>query len=129
MGRTVAGGLLALVLGPVIVLAQSADLRSEIRADIQNDPRAAEMSSEEIDALVEAIALEAEQSGAAGDYLEAKSSFQYETLFEPPQEPSKIMQVLVSPLMLAIALLLLILGGVIYYIVRRGRSPAPVDPA
>lgn len=127
MGRTVAGGLLALILAPVIILAQSTDLRAEIRADIEQDPRAREMTEAEIDALVEAIAQEAEQTGVAGDYLEAKNSFQYETLFEPPQEPSKIMQFLFSPIMLAILLLVLILGGVLYYIVRRGRASVPAD--
>ena len=127
MGRAVAGGLLALVLGPAILFAQSADLRSQIRADIMQDPRAAEMSEAEVNALVEAVAIEAEQTGAAGDYLEAKSSFQYETLFEPPQEPSNIMRILLSPIVIATLLLVLILGGVIYYIVRRGKTPVPTD--
>ena len=127
MGRAVVSGLCTLVLAPAILLAQSGDLRAQIRADIMQDPRAAEMSEAEVNALVEAIAIEAEQTGAAGDYLEAKNSFQYETLFEPPQEPSKIMQILLSPIVIATLLLLLILGGVIYYIVRRGKTPVPTD--
>lgn len=124
MGRAVVGGLCALVLTPVLLLAQTDDLRAQIRADILADPRSSQMSEAEIDALVQAIAAEAESTGISEEYMAARNSFEYETLFEPPQEPSKIMQILVSPLSLAVLLLLLVLGAVVYYIVRKGEAPA-----
>lgn len=127
MARAVVAGLSALIFAPVLLLAQSDDVRQQIRADVMADPRSAQMSAAEIDALVEAIAVEAESAGITAEYMEAKNSFDYETLFEPPQEPSKIMQILVSPISFSILLLLLVLGAVVYYIVHKGRVPAAPD--
>ena len=67
MGRAVVGGLCALVLIPAFLLAQSDDLRAQIRADVMADPRSAQMSESEIDALVEAIAVEADNAGITAE--------------------------------------------------------------
>ena len=127
MGRAVVGALSALILAPVVLLAQTDDLRTQIRADVMADPRSSQMSESEIDALVEAIAVEAETAGISEEYLEAKNSFNYETLFEPPQESSQFMQILVSPISLAVLLLMLVLGAVVYYIVRKGKAVTAPD--
>lgn len=111
-------------------LAQAGDqLRAQVRADLMQDPRSAEMTDVEIEAMVDTIVQEAEASGAAADYLESRSTFDYSALFAPPKEPSALMRVLLSPLSLAIALLLLVLFAVMYYIVRRGTLPEEADSA
>lgn len=114
---------------PLLLFAQtdSAALRAQIRADLMQDPRSAEMTQVEFDAMVEGLATEAEESGAAADYLESQSTFDYSSLFTPPEEPSALLQALVSPLSLAVILLLLILVAVTYYIIRRKGTPADVS--
>lgn len=127
MGRAVAFTLPFLIL-PLLAFAQSDAemLRAQIRADLMQDPRSSEMTQVEFDALVEEIATEAESSGAAADYLESQSTFDYSSLFTPPEEPSALLQALVSPLSLAVILLLIVLFAVTYYIIRRKEIPADV---
>ncbi len=58
--------LLAVCIGfvmPMMVLAQSADLRATIRAELMNDPRSAQLSGAELDAMVNALAAEAQEKG------------------------------------------------------------------
>lgn len=122
MGRALIASILVL---PALVFAQSdaETLRAQIRADLVQDPRSSEMTQVEFDAMVEEIATEAENSGVAADYLESESTFDYSSLFTPPEEPSALLQALVSPLSLAVILLLIVLFAVTYYIIRR---PEPV---
>lgn len=127
MGRAVVVGVALLLSTPFALFAETADLRAQIRADIMQDPRSAEMSDAEINTLVEALADEAEETGAAGDYLESHSTFDPSSLFTPPEEPSAVAQFLFSPLTLAIALLLMVLCAVIYYIVWKGKSEGVSD--
>lgn len=124
MGRAVALTLPWLIV-PLLAFAQSdtETLRAQIRADLMQDPRSSEMTSMEFDAMVEEIATEAEESGAAADYLESQSTFDYSSLFTPPEEPSALLQALISPLSLAVILLLIVLFAVTYYIIRRGKTP------
>jgi|GEM_PF-1691824 len=125
MGRALIVGGVALLVLPLLAFAQGEGeaLRAQIRADIIQDPRSAELSPEEVDAMVERLAQEAEASGAAADYLESQSTFDYSVLFSPPEEPSALLQALVSPLSLAVILLLIVLFAVTYYIIRRGKTP------
>ena len=122
MGRALIASVLVL---PALVFAQSdaEALRAQIRADLMQDPRSSEMTSAEFDAMVEEIASEAESSGVAGDYLESGSTFDYSSLFTPPEEPSALLQALVSPLSLAVIFLLVVLFAVAYYIIDRGKTP------
>lgn len=127
MGRGVAVAAFAL-LAPALLVAQSDDdLRAQIRADIMQDPRSAEMTQEEQDALVEALAIEAEETGAANDYVEARSTFDPSSLFEAPAGSSKFVQFLLSPLTLAIVLLVVIVGAVMYFILHRGKGTLVSD--
>lgn len=127
MARAVAASTLLLLLVPAILFAQEDDLRAQIRADIMQDPRSQEMTQEEQDMLVEALAQEAEETGAADDYIEARSSFDPSSLFETPAESSKFMQVLLSPLMFATVLLIIVVGAVMYFILHRGKRKIVSD--
>ena len=95
---------------PLFAFAQEEDtLRAAIRADIMADPRSAEMSPTEMDALVEALASQAESQGVASEYLEAQNSFN--TPFEAPvYEPPPVVPY--DALALAIGALLVVLLGV-----------------
>jgi hypothetical protein len=119
--------LLALLVLPCIAVAQRDDLRAQIRADLTDDPRTAQMSPAELDALVEALAVRADADGTSGEYLESKNTFDPSSLFTPPAEPSRAALVLFSPLMLAIIFLGIVLAAVFYFIIRRGRSSPASD--
>lgn len=127
MARAVAGSALLLVLVPAILFAQEDELRAQIRADIEQDPRSAEMSETEKDQLVEALAQEAEETGVADEYIESHSTFDPSKLFAPPEEPSMVARIIFSPVSLAVLLLLLALGAVIYYIFHRGKAQVMSD--
>ena len=55
--------LSAYIALPVYVFAQSEELRAVIRAEIMKDPRASGISADELERLVDALALEAERGG------------------------------------------------------------------
>ena len=75
MRTLVAGSIVALSI-PLIAFAQTNDaLRAQIRADIQKDPRSAQMSSAEIDALVSALADQAEKEGTSESYMSSQNTF------------------------------------------------------
>lgn len=117
-----------LVLLPFFALAQEEDaLRAAIRADIMADPRSAEMSPTELDALVEALAARAEEEGSAEDYLAAQNSF--EVPFEAPAyEPAA--PVSYDALSLAIGTFFVVLIGVWIFLAiqrKKHRSGASSD--
>lgn len=114
----VAFGMIILVL-PLFASAQESEdaLHAAIRADITADPRSAEMSPTELDALVDALAARAEEQGAAEDYLASQNSF--EVPFEAPvyEPPAPVPY---DALSLAIgALFLVIIGVWIFLAVQR----------
>lgn len=123
--------LLIAVCAPVFALAQSeqSDLGAAIRADLQQDPRAAEMSEAELDALVAALAAEAEASGAAETYLEAKSApvFTYEA--PPVSGENPYLLVLSSPIVIAILAFVAALLGVVLFMIRLRRTRRNAPPA
>ena len=112
-------------LMPFLAFAQEEDtLRSTIRADIMSDPRSSEMSPMEIDALVNALATQAEAQGVAQDYLESQNSFDYAV--EPPvyEESTSL-----NPTAIAILALVIVVGGVALFLiwqrnVRRSMPPS-----
>lgn len=78
------GLIFLLLLLPLFAIAQEGDaLRAAIRADIVSDPRSADISPTELDALVDALAARAEEQGSDEDYLAAQNSFE-DTPFEAP---------------------------------------------
>lgn len=115
------------IAAPIALFAQEDDLRAQIRADLMTDPRSAEMSSAEIDALVSALADKAETDGTASAYLESKNTFDYSSLFPAPKAPSAFAAALTSPMALALAFLLLILLAVGLYIIRRRGTPHEIS--
>ena len=110
---------------PFLAFAQEEDtLRSTIRADIMSDPRSSEMSPTEIDALVNALATQAQEQGTAQDYLDAQNSFDYAV--EPPvyEENTSI-----NPMAIALLALVIVVGGVALFLiwqrnVRRSMPPS-----
>lgn len=117
------------LLAPGVLFAQEDALRSQIRADLMQDPRSQEMSQAEEDALVEELATQAEADGTSAAYLESKNTFDPSSLFSPPQEPSAVARTIFSPLSLAVVLLILALSVVTYYIIRRGKASVASDIA
>lgn len=112
---------------PVLVFAQSDDaLRTKIRADIMSDPRSSEMSPTEVDAMVDALAGQAEEEGVAADYMEASNSFDY--AIEPPvyegEETASS-----NPLGIALLSLFVVLAGVAGFLIwhRKRIRATPTD--
>lgn len=63
----------ALIIGcalPLAVLAQSVSLEASIRAELLKDPRSAEMSAADLDALVAILAREAGAEGISSEDIE-----------------------------------------------------------
>jgi hypothetical protein len=118
--RVAAASILIL---PLLAAAQT-DLRSQIRADLAADPRTAEMSEAEMDALVEALATEAESSGAAEEYIDGKNVPDYASQFAASQ-PVQVGGG-VSPMQFAISFLVLVLMAIAFYVLDHRRS-APDD--
>lgn len=123
--KKVRAAFLFAALLPLMAFAQSGSdgLRAQIRADLMQDPRASELSEAEIETMVDALATQAEEEGTAAEYLESQDSFDYSALFPPPKEPSLVARTLASPMALALALLLALLGAVGFYISRRKGTP------
>jgi hypothetical protein len=108
---------------PLFAFAQQNDaLRAAIRADIMSDPRSSEMSPTEIDAVVEALAAQAVEQGAAQDYIESENG----TFNEPPPAPVYEETLTLNTLAISIAILLLVLAFVTAFLVwhRAHRSVA-----
>jgi hypothetical protein len=117
------------VLFPIASVRSQEDmLRSHIRADLMQDSRTAELSTAEIDALVEALAREAEAGGIAADYLDsAAETFDYTSLFST--QDSSAFSWISLPLMIALPLLLLLLFFMVKYGARREGVSSDVEAA
>ena len=119
----------ALILPAFVFAAGNEDaLHVQIRADLKNDPRSSQMSSAEIDSLVNALADQAQKDGTADDYLASKNTFNYATLFAPPRDTS-FRSLVTSPMIIALVFLLTILRSVVLYIVKRRGIPAEMAPS
>lgn len=111
--------LFAVALLPAFTSAQTDEsLRAAIRADLMSDPRSAEMSPTEIDAMVEALAAQAEEEGVAADYLDSQNTF------EAAPAPVFEEEITLNTLSIAIAALLLVLAAVAGFLIwqRHGRK-------
>ncbi len=97
---------------PLFAFAQQDELRAAIRADLQNDPRSANLSQAEIDAMVEALATQAEEQGSAQDYIDSENSTFGETAIPVYKEETTL-----NTLAISIAILLLVLAGVTVFLV------------
>lgn len=111
-----------IALMPLWAGAQQQDdaaLREAIRADIMADPRSSSMTEAEVEAMVNALAVEAQEQGAAEDYLEARNS-----TFNTPEIPVYDPPLLTTSNALAVAALalLLVLGGVATFLIRNRRK-------
>lgn len=116
---------IAFLVMPAALMADDA-LRTQIRADLANDPRAAAMNSGEFNALVEALAVQAQGDGTADNFLESRNTFDYAPLFTPPHRTS----VSLAPILIAILALFSILTSVVIYGMRnRGRHPEELSDA
>ena len=116
---------LLVALMPFLAFAQEEDtLRSTIRADIMNDPRSSEMSPTEIDALVNALAAQAQEQGTAQDYLDSQNSFKQQA---PPvyQEPAATL----NPLAIALLALVVVLAGVAIFLIWQRRLHRSLPPS
>lgn len=110
---------------PLFASAQQEDaLRAAIRADIMSDPRSAEMSPTEIDGLVEALALQAEEQGTASEYLESESTFDEVTPAPVFEEITEL-----NTLSISIAVLILVLAGATAILVWHRHKRIPIPPA
>ncbi len=114
---TLSRASIALVLAtflilPILAFAQSdTTLRDAIRADLMKDPRSAQMSSAEIEVMVNMLASQAQEQGTAQDYLDGQNSFEQPA---PPVyvEPAATL----SPLALALIALVVVLAAVALFL-------------
>jgi hypothetical protein len=112
-----------LLLLPLLATAQSDDLRAQIRADLLADPRTAELPPAELEALVAALADEAEATGEAETYLDAKKAPTFTYELPPSDTTNPYVAILTAPIILAILALIAALLGVLFYMLRaRGRA-------
>ena len=119
----------AVLAVPLILFAQTSEdaLHAQIRADVRNDPRATQLTQIETDALVNALADQAQKDGTADEYLASKNTFDYSTLFAAPKDAS-FMTLVTSPMVIAIFCLGAILFLVALYIIRHRGSPTGSPP-
>lgn len=115
--------LAALLLVPFLAAAQEDALRAQIRADLMQDPNTAQLSNTERDALVEALAQEAESNGEAGNYLDAQTAptFTYDA---PPAPQSTLDAVLSAPIVIAFFAFLAALASIVLFMLRRKGNKA-----
>lgn len=109
------------MLLPHTTFAQEDALRAAIRADIMRDPRSAEMSPTEINALVEALAMQAEDQGVAEEYLAAEQN----TFDEPAEAPVYQETYTLNTLSIAIAILVVVLLAVAVFLFTHRRKASP----
>ncbi len=115
--------LLAALLVPAFALAQSdTSLRAQIRADLMQDPRTAELSATELDALVAALANEAEATGEAETYLDVKAAPTF-TYDPPPISDETPLELIVSaPIVIAVCAFLAGIAGLVTFMIRQRRK-------
>jgi len=112
-------------LMPFLAFAQEEDtLRSTIRADIMSDPRSSEMSPTEIDALVNALAAQAQEQGTAQDYLDSQNSF------DQPAPPVYVEPATgLTPLALALIALVVVLAAVAIFLIWQRNARRSMPPS
>ena len=120
------GIIAALLLIPLAAGAQD-DTRAQIRADLQQDPRTAQMSAEELDRLVEALAGEVESTEEGAVYLDAQSAPTFVYDAPPVTAASPWVSVLSSPIVIALLALLVGILGLVVFALRHRKAP-PTDP-
>lgn len=118
------GLFLASLFLPTLLFAQNDDIRAQIRAELLADPRTAEMSPTELDALVNALAEETAVSEEGAVYLDAQSAPSYFYDPAPVGEVSPWLAILSAPISLAIFVFLLALAGVLVFMIRHRRNSA-----
>ena len=114
--------IIASLFLPTFLLAQtSAETRAEIRASLMEDPRTAQMSSAELDALVDALVTETETSKEGAMYLDAQSDPTF--TYDPPPvgTVSPFLSLLTAPIVIAVLALLVSLIAVIVFMFRHRR--------
>lgn len=87
-----------------------------------SDPRSSEMSPTEIDAMVEALAAQAEEEGTAAEYLESESTFEEAAPAPVFEEVTEL-----NTLSIAIVVLFLVLSGVMAFLVWHRRNRASLS--
>lgn len=119
--------LILALLVPALLFAQGNTLRSQIRADLTADPRSQQMSQAELDALVEAIATQAEADGSAAAYLDGQNSFDYSAEFAAAAAEEPVTSVNTSLILAVVALGIVLLSVALYIVRRKGTPEAPSD--
>lgn len=121
-----------LFLAPFVAFAQ-ASLSEQIRADLLQDPRTAQLSEAELNALVAALADEAESTGEADTYLDAKTAPTF-TYDPPPVGTETAFEAIVSaPIVIALSALLAGVAFLVLIMMRKRRgsavsASAPIPP-
>lgn len=114
--------LLIIVL-PIAVSAQE-DVRAQIRADLMQDPRTAELSPAEREQLIDAIAGQVESTPEGNMYLDAQSAPTFVYDDPPVATASPYLTALSTPIVIAIlALIAGILSLVIFMLRHKKGTP------
>lgn len=117
--------LLILAL-PIAVSAQE-DVRAQIRAELRQDPSTANLSAEELELLVSALAAEAESTPEGVMYLDAQTAptFVYEEA--PVATPSPILSLISTPIVIAVAALFAGMLLLVLFLLRHRHSGADLQ--
>ncbi len=129
MTRALSVFIIVLFALPAALFAQQEEtLRAQIRADLENDPRARSLSTSEFEALVSSMVDEANRTGATEAYLESQNTFDYGVLFSAQTDSSPLQ---IPAILMATLALFAILSAVLIHMVRnRGKaSDEPADVA
>ena len=118
------GIITVLLLIPFAAKAQG-DTRAQIRADLMQDPRTAQMSSDELDQLVEVLAGEVESSDEGALYMDAQSAPTFVYDAPPVAATSPWISLLSSPIVIALLAFLLGVLGLVIFALRHRKSPPP----
>lgn len=109
--------LLVIAMLPLLAFAQEDQLRAAIRADIMSDPRSSEMAPAEIDAMVDALATQAEEQGVAQEYLDSENE-----TFAAEEIPVYYPESPWDPMAIAILALVVVLAGVALFLLHHRKS-------
>lgn len=115
--------LIALALWvPLAAFAQEDTLRAQIRADLMQDPRTAELSEAELDALVAALANEAEATGEAETYLDVKAAPTFTYDLPPVSDETPLELIVSAPIVIAVCAFLAGVAGLVTFMIRQRRK-------
>jgi len=117
---------LLIIALPLAVSAQE-DVRSQIRADLMQDPRTAELSASELEQLIDAIAGQVESTPEGTMYLDANTAPTFVYDDPPVATVSPYLNALTTPIVIAILALIAGLLSLVFFMLRHKKGTPASD--